>query len=44
MRELLSSHRVDDYRRNYRIEGAKFDPFGQDADGEPDYDYITEAW
>jgi hypothetical protein len=33
-----------DYRRNYRIEDAKFDPFGQGADGEPDFDCITEVW
>jgi len=39
----LLPHPID-YRRNYRIEGAAFDPFAQDADGEPDYDCITESW
>ncbi len=42
IRELVP-HPLD-YRRNYRIEDAKFDPFGQGADGEPDYDCITEVW
>jgi hypothetical protein len=40
--ELLP-HPID-YRRNYRIDDAKFDPFDQHADGEPDYDVITESW
>jgi hypothetical protein len=42
IRELVP-HPVD-YRRNYRIEDAKFDPFDQGADDEPDFDCITEVW
>jgi hypothetical protein len=44
MRELLKSYRIEDYRRNYRLEDKSFDPFGQNGHGEPDYDCITEAW
>lgn len=40
--ELLP-HPID-YRRNYRIDGAVFDPFDQKANGEPAYDVIQESW
>ena len=33
-----------DYRRNYRLEDAEFDPFDQHANGEPNYDVIQESW
>jgi len=43
VRELLP-HAID-YRRNYRIDGAKFDPYDDEyPDGEPGYDVITEVW
>ncbi|WP_219895000.1 EthD domain-containing protein [Aquisediminimonas profunda] len=35
---------VMDYRRNYRIEDGKFDPFEDGSTAEPDYDVITEVW
>jgi hypothetical protein len=43
VREILPN--ASDYRRNYRIEGEGFDfgTIGQ-AEGEPDYDVITEVW